>query len=180
MPVNIFYTQQLLFTNLTQLTRMKAIFIKARKGRPGGIYAVKGTKQELDAYVELQGENLRVAKDIAGIANGTPLLFDSTLVLGTEAEYDVERVELRDGSERYLVQNPNETRALALMQAHAGEAGQQVFATRLFDALGFGAAPLRSSVKAVVDVADEDPEPEQTPVTTGKRAKSGDPALGKA
>lgn len=180
MPVNIFYTQQLLFTNLNQLTRMKAIFIKARKGRTGGIYAVKGTKQELDAYVELQGENLRVAKDIAGIANGTPLLFDSTLVLGTEAEYDVERVELRDGSERYLVQNPNETRALALMQAHAGEAGQQVFATRLFDALGFGAAPLRSSVKAVVDVADEDPEPEQPPVATGRRAKSGDPALGKA
>ena len=180
MPINIFYTCQLLFTHLTQLTRMKAVFIKARKGRTGGIYAVKGTKQELEAYVELQGENLRVAKDIAGIANGTPLLFDSTLVLGTQAEYDVERVELRDGSERYLVQNPDETRALALMQAHAGEAGQQVFATRLFDALGFGAAPLRSSVKAVADVADEDPEPEPAPVATGKRAKSGDPALGKA
>ena len=67
---------------------MKAVFVKARKGRPGGIYALKGTKAEIAAYEDMQGENLRVAKGINGVADGTPLLFDSCLLYTSPSPRD--------------------------------------------------------------------------------------------
>jgi len=154
---------------------MKAVFVKARKGRPGGIYAVKGSPAEIDAYVEMQGENLRVAKGINGVADGTPLLFDSTLVLGTQSEYDVELVELRDGSERYLVQNPEEAHLLALLDQHTGDAGRAGLAGKLLDGISFNGA--RKSIIAqkaeteVEDPADSDPG-DQEPAKSAKASKA--------
>jgi hypothetical protein len=149
---------------------MKAVFVKARKGRPGGIYAIKGTKAEIAAYEDMQGENLRVAKGINGVADGTPLLFDSTLVLGTQAEYDVELVELRDGTERYLVQNPDEAHLLALLDQHTGDAGRASLAGKLLDGISFNGA--RKSVITnkddKEDPADSDPEEKAAPAKASK------------
>ena len=156
---------------------MKAVFVKARKGRPGGIYALKGTKAEITAYEDMQGENLRVAKGINGVADGTPLLFDSTLVLGTQSEYDVELVELRDGTERYLVQNPDEAHLLALLDTHTGDAGRASLAGKLLEGISFGGARKSVIKQAEQDPADSDPG---EPAEQAKPAKPGKAELGRA